>query len=88
MLPPYPNPFNPSATVVFTLVRPARANVSVYDLRGHLVTVLASGHHDQGRHEVVWHGKDGHGQQVASGVYFVRMQAGDIEQIKRIVMVK
>ena len=88
MLPPYPNPFNPSATVVFTLVRPARASISVYDLRGRLVKVLASGHHGQGRHEVVWHGKDGHGQQVASGVYFVRMQAGDLEQIRRIVMVK
>jgi flagellar hook assembly protein FlgD len=88
MLPPYPNPFNPSATVAFTLVKPGRSDVRVYDLRGRLIRVLAEGHFDVGRHEVTWHGKDNAGRRVASGVYFVRMQAGGVDQIKRMVLVK
>lgn len=88
MLPPYPNPFNPSATVAFTLVKPGRASVRVYDLRGRLVKVLTDEHFEQGRHEVTWHGRDNGGRQVASGVYFVRMQTGSEDQIRRVVMVK
>lgn len=88
LLQPYPNPFNPSATVGFTMLESGPAEVTVYDLRGRAVKVLASGQFDAGRHEIVWRGDDSGGRRMASGVYFVRMKAVGVDQIKRAVLVK
>ncbi len=65
----YPNPFNPQTTLAFSLSQPGRVDLTVYDLQGALVAVLAADHHTAGRHEVSWNGLDLHGQPVASGVY-------------------
>lgn len=72
----YPNPFNPRTTVEFTLNRDAAANLRVYDTQGRLVRTLIDSYVAAGPHTVSWDGRDTAGKAVASGVYFMRLRAG------------
>lgn len=81
--PIYPNPFNPTTRIPFTLAEPADLTVDVVDVRGRLVRNLASGRWPAGRHEVVW---DGHG--MPSGTYVARLRAGGQEQSRLMSLVK
>lgn len=72
----YPNPFNPLTTVAFTLDRDAQAKLRVYDVRGRLVRRLLDSYLSAGPRSVTWDGKDDSGRLVASGTYFLRLEAG------------
>ncbi|MFN2327178.1 MAG: FlgD immunoglobulin-like domain containing protein, partial [Gemmatimonadales bacterium] len=80
--------FNPQTTIVFELARPERVELAIYDLHGSLVRTLVSEDRTAARHEVVWNGKDNNGQQVPSGVYMVRLQAGGLTQMSKLALVK
>jgi len=85
---PYPNPFNPETVLKYSLAEPENVSLSIYDLRGRLVTRLADEFQDAGNYEVVWKGRDDNNRRMSSGVYFVRFSAGDVETTRRVVMVK
>lgn len=70
----HPNPFNPSATIVFEVAEPGIAEVTVYDLAGRLVRRLESGPRPGGRYETTWDGRDDRGRGVSTGVYFCRLK--------------
>jgi hypothetical protein len=72
----YPNPFNPRTTVDFTLAGDAATTLRVYDASGRLVRTLLDSYVAAGRHSISWDGSDDGGRSVASGVYFLRLQAG------------
>jgi len=72
----YPNPFNPATKVDFTMARDAAATLRVYDVTGRLVRTLLDSYLTVGRYVVDWDGRDDRGQHAASGVYFLRLQAG------------
>jgi hypothetical protein len=72
----YPNPFNPRTKVDFTMARDASTTLRVYDASGRLVRTLIDSYLSAGRHVVDWDGRDGNGRNAASGVYFLRLQAG------------
>ena len=85
----WPNPFNPRLTVAFDLPRAESAVLAVYGVDGRLVRSLLHDHLDAGRHEVVWDGQDDAGRRAASGVYFVRLQAGlDGLHLARVTLLK
>jgi hypothetical protein len=84
----YPNPFNPSTTVSFTLDRPESCTVNIYNTRGQLVRQLASGRFDTGDHSVTWDGSDDHGLPQSTGVYLIRLQAGTKTMMKRVTLLK
>jgi flagellar hook assembly protein FlgD len=88
----HPNPFNPTTTIPFTVpgVGGSRRNVciAVYDVNGSLVKMLASGAISAGRHEVRWSGRNERGEDVASGVYFVRLSSGSFEDARKIVLLR
>jgi len=84
----HPNPFNPQTTVSFDLAAPARVEVAVYDLKGARVRSLVTQHLPAGRHKAVWDGRNDAGGKVASGVYFARMVAGEVKQVRKMVLVK
>jgi PKD repeat protein len=66
-----PNPFNPQTTISFDLPEQGAVILRVFDVSGRMVRVLVGGEmHDQGRHDVVWNGRDDTGRRVASGTYF------------------
>jgi flagellar hook assembly protein FlgD len=71
----YPNPFNPTTTVVFDVPFEGHLSLTVYDVLGRAVAVLAEGDFSPGVHSVTWNGRTSAGTDAAGGVYFVRMQS-------------
>lgn len=84
----YPNPFNPRTTIAFSLAQRANIRVAVYDVNGALVRTLANESRAPGAYELTWDGRDDGGRQVASGVYFYRLTAGNFTQTKKMVLLK
>jgi hypothetical protein len=84
----YPNPFNPSTTIPFSVVSQDHVSLRIYDAQGKLVRELENDVVPAGQHEVVWDGKDNAGNQMATGVYFVRFVAGSYEMTRKVVMLK
>ena len=84
----YPNPFNPKTTIVFRLAAPGRVSLRIYDAAGRLVRTLAGGHLAGGDHFYPWQGRDDAGRQVASGVYFYRLQTDSFDESRRMVLMK
>lgn len=83
-----PNPFNPSTTVRFELRRPGHVRLQLFDAQGRLVRTLTDASRPAGPGEAVWDGRDSSGRDVASGVYFVRMEAGDFRQTGKLLLVR
>lgn len=69
----YPNPFNPSTNIVFTLPQPALTQVNVYNSLGQLVRRLVNEELSAGLNEKSWDGKDELGRLVSSGIYFYKI---------------
>ncbi len=72
--PPSPNPFLDATTVRFRLPVDSRARVTVYDIAGQRVRVLADGIRRPGEHRIVWDGRDQTGRRAAAGVYYFRLE--------------
>ena len=72
----YPDPFNPSTTINFTLPSPGAVTLTVYDLLGKEVRRLIDGNVPAGAGSVTWDGRDSRGAPVGSGVYFYRLLTG------------
>jgi len=83
-----PNPFSGRTTVEFTLPEQTRVTVSVYDMMGRKVATLVDGVRSSGPHTVSWNGRADGGQDLASGVYLLRMQADDRSETRRITIVR
>ncbi|MBD3348856.1 MAG: T9SS type A sorting domain-containing protein, partial [Candidatus Eisenbacteria bacterium] len=83
-----PNPFNPATEIAFDLPERAKVELEIYSAAGRRVAVLASGEMSPGRHRVEWRGRDEGGEEVGSGVYFVRLRAGERTATSRVVLVK
>ncbi|MCP4566145.1 MAG: T9SS type A sorting domain-containing protein, partial [FCB group bacterium] len=84
----YPNPFNPTTMIAYTLPRQSDVELSVFNLLGQKIAVLAEGSHSAGTHEVVWNGRDMTGQSVASGVYFYRLSTNETTLTKKMLLLK
>jgi flagellar hook capping protein FlgD len=83
-----PNPFSASSSFGFTVVRPQRVAMRVFDLRGRLVRVLLDEESNAGRFLVAWDGSDHRGQRMPSGVYLVRLSTEDLEAATKVVLLK
>ena len=86
--PNFPNPFNPSTTLNFRLNQPGLVQLSVVDLAGRRIATLLDEVRSEGEHRMVWDGRDDHGRQVASGIYFVRLESGGQIATRKIEMLK
>ncbi len=84
-----PNPFNPVTSIDYDI--PAGGGVvdiCVFDVAGRRVATLYSGHHDPGTHSVTWNGRDSRGRSVASGIYFVRLDAPEFSASRKMILLK
>lgn len=88
LLPSYPNPFNPTTTVSYSLTAREYVSLQIFDTKGRLVRTLCNEVVSEGTHGVIWNGRDNLGSQVAAGVYFVRFKAGDYQVTRKLVMVR
>lgn len=84
----YPNPFNPATTIEYTLPRAGYVKIRIYDVLGREIISLFDGYKDAGNHKLVWEGKDNSGNQVASGLYFYQMLAGNFNAVKKLLLQK
>ena len=79
----YPNPFNPTTTLRFAIPVDSEVSISVYNLQGREVVSLVNGKMEAGYHTAVWNA-DVH----SSGVYFVKMVAGEYVDTQKLMLVK
>jgi hypothetical protein len=84
----YPNPFNPNTVIEYALPKSAHVTIEIYNLLGQKVNVLVDEDQKVGRYRVDWDGKDKKGEELASGIYFYRIQAGDFVKCKKMIMLK
>lgn len=84
----YPNPFNPQVTLAYTLASKTRVRLSVYDVSGRRLRTLVDGVQDAGRRLVAWDGRNDRNDAMPSGVYFARMQAGELTQSCKLILIR
>ncbi|MBN2012439.1 T9SS type A sorting domain-containing protein [candidate division KSB1 bacterium] len=86
--PNYPNPFNPSTTLTFTLPSKIQARLVIYDLNGRNVNTLTDGKLAAGDYKFQWNGQDANGQTVGSGIYFAVLETPDFRASHKLVLAK
>jgi hypothetical protein len=87
--PNYPNPFNPTTTIAYTLQSLGAVTLEILDVRGRHVRTLVDGSLESpGRHEVVWDGTSDEGVRAPSGVYFYHLATPEFRETRRMVLVK
>ncbi len=84
----YPNPFNPSTVVSFTVPKKEKVSVRVYDVSGRFVRTLTDKTFDAGKHSITWDGTNEGGRHVGSGVYFCRMDAAGFSKTRKLVLIR
>jgi hypothetical protein len=90
LLPNYPNPFNPETAIAYRLsvTEPTAVTLSVFNLLGQRVRTLAEGVQSHGEYQLVWDGRDDDGRSLSSGIYFLRLQVGQMGQTMKLVLVR
>lgn len=79
----YPNPFNPSTQISYSLPEAGRVSLVIYDVLGREIAILADGYQQAGRYTVTWHSTQNSGIPVSSGVYFARLRVlNDVGGVK------
>ena len=89
----YPNPFNPETWIPYQLAERAAVTVSIYSADGKLVRMLELGHQPAGVYQTrsraaYWNGRNAFGEQVASGVYFYTLTAGEFTATRKMLIRK
>tara|TARA_Y100000310_G_C20447788_1_gene699253 strand:- start:76 stop:489 length:414 start_codon:yes stop_codon:yes gene_type:complete len=79
----FPNPFNPTTTIEFSVETKSNTTLQIHDIKGRLVATLVSGKLVPGFHSVVWDASN-----FASGIYFVKLKTGSYQATQRIVLLK
>ena len=84
----YPNPFNPDTNISYVLAKPSEVSIAIYNIRGQEVRRFELGTKAAGSWKIAWDGKDQNGTGLSSGVYYIRMQAGQDSFTKKAVLMK
>ena len=81
----YPNPFNPSTVINYSLADPSVVSLIIYDMSGKQVVSLVNTHQLAGYYNLNWDGTSDTGNQVSTGMYLCRLQAGSFNHTVRMV---
>ena len=84
----YPNPFNPTTQIRFSLPKNEDVKIEVYDVLGRLTKVLVNKKMEIGTHEITWDGTNNNGERVATGLYLYRIETDGFVQSKKMLMLK
>ena len=86
--PAYPNPFNPSTTILYCLPEAGFIELTIYDIMGREVAKLTDGYSEAGYHRVMWNGRDAINHQVPSGIYIARLATPVFNRSIKMVLLK
>ena len=84
----YPNPFNPSTTIYYSLPHESNVELTIYNIKGQKVKTLVKEIKAGGKHRAVWSGTDDLNRVVGSGVYFYRIEAQEFTAVKKMILLK
>ncbi|MCH7820305.1 MAG: T9SS type A sorting domain-containing protein, partial [Candidatus Marinimicrobia bacterium] len=79
----FPNPFNPTTTITYSLPEAAHVNIQIYNILGERVVTLVNERSDAGSHVVTWNAGN-----AATGIYFYRIRAGNYHDVKKMLLIK
>ncbi len=84
----YPNPFNPSTVINFTLPEEMYISINIYNINGRCIKTIMNGNNKAGCSSVEWDGLDKNGNKVSSGIYFYELKASDLVYSKKMILLK
>ena len=84
----YPNPFNPITRIRFALPQAGSAKLDIYNAAGQWICTLVEGEVASGYHEVMWDARNASGFNMASGIYFAVLKAGDLRKTRPMTLVR
>jgi len=84
----FPNPFNPSTTIRYSIVEPGNVSIKIYDVLGREVKTLVNELRTVGTYSSTWNGYNNFGNKVSSGIYFYRIEADLFVNTKKMVLLK
>ncbi|MFQ5870080.1 MAG: FlgD immunoglobulin-like domain containing protein, partial [Candidatus Zixiibacteriota bacterium] len=84
----YPNPFNPATLIKFDLPRVTHVKLEIFNVLGQRVTKLVDEARNAGRYSLIWDGRNQSGEEVASGVFFYRIEAGDYTKVRKMTILR
>ena len=79
----YPNPFNPSTTINYSIPKEGYVKLKIYNVLAQNVATLIDGVKNAGKHQVIFHGEN-----LSSGIYFYRIEAGEYQSVKKMILLK
>lgn len=84
----YPNPFNPTTTIIFQISQAGNVKINIFDISGRLIKQLINEQIDAGEYSTIWDGRDNNGKKVSSGIYFYQIISGEFIQSKKMILLK
>jgi hypothetical protein len=84
----YPNPFNPSTTIIFKTIKEGIVSIRVYDVLGKEIKTLLNDTVKSGEYLLCWNGKDSYGNRVSSGIYLINMVSGSFNKSIKTILIK
>lgn len=85
----YPNPFNPTTTIEFSIQNDSNINLSIYNIKGQKIKILVQNEFTKGSHSIIWNGNDESGKSVSSGIYYYKLSVNGInEAVKKCILLK
>ena len=84
----YPNPFNPSTSISYTLPTNSEVKLKLYDILGNEVITLVNEEKMKGTHKAIWNGKNSAGSNVSTGIYIARLYAGNQFKNLKLMLLK
>lgn len=85
---PYPNPFNPLVNIEYTLNKSAEVTLNIYDILGRNIQNLVNGYQPAGDYKYSWTGKNSENQDVASGIYLLKVSIPGYNLVKKLVLIR
>ncbi len=84
----YPNPFNPTTNITYSIKDAGNVTLGIYNLKGQLVKTLVNEVIETGKHTATWNGTDNTNKPVSSGVYFYKLKSGSYTSTRKMILLK
>lgn len=84
----FPNPFNPSTEIEFSLNKSENVRLEIFDITGKSIKVLLNDNLDSGNHKISWNGKNNFDELLPTGVYFYRLNIANNAETRKMIMLK